>query len=92
MVNTALLDVDHHHLSGAQTAFFADFGGVEGQNAHFGGHHDGVVVGNEVAGGAEAVAVEHAAGVASGAEQQGGGAVPGLHKHGVVFVERLKFG
>jgi hypothetical protein len=57
------------------------------QHAHFRRHDDHVVVGDEVAGRAQAVAVERRADLAAVGEGHGGRAVPRLHQRGVVFVE-----
>ena len=50
-------------------------------------HHE-TVVGDEVATGAQAVAVERRADERAVGEDEGGGAVPRLHEHRVVLVER----
>ena len=46
-----------------------------------------IIVGDAEAGGPQAVAVEGRADLAAVGEGDGGGAVPGLHQRGVVFVE-----
>ena len=58
-----------------------------GQHAHFGGEHDEVVVGDEIARRAQAVAVERRADLAPVGEGHRGRAVPRLHQRGVIFVE-----
>ena len=62
------------------------FGNVE--HADFGGHHDEVVVGDDVARRAQAVAVERRADLAAVGERHRRRAVPRLHQRRVVFVER----
>ena len=57
------------------------------QHAHFGGEHDEVVVGDEIARGPQAVAVERRADLAAVGEGDRGRAVPRLHQRGVIFVE-----
>ena len=91
-VDLTLLHVDHHHLSGLQATLLLDFGGGEGEGAGFGGEHHGVVVGDQISGGAQAVAVEHAACIAAVAEEEGGGAVPCLHGDGMIFIKCLQGG
>ena len=86
----AFLGIYQQHLSGLQAALALDFGGVEVQDAHLAGHHQEAPFGNGVPSGTQAVAVQDAAGVTAVAEQQGGGAVPGLHKDGMIFIERAQ--
>ena len=57
------------------------------QHADLRGHDDQVVVGDVVAGRAQAVAVEHGADARAVGEDHRRRAVPGLHQAGVIFVE-----
>ena len=57
------------------------------QHAGLRGHDDQAVVGDEIAGGAQAVAVERGADLAAVGEGHGGRAVPRLHQAGVILVE-----
>jgi hypothetical protein len=59
------------------------------QHAGFGRHDDEVVVGDDVARRAQAVAVQRRADLAAIGEGNGGRAVPRLHQRGVVLVEGL---
>ena len=86
----SFLRVNHQHFARLQPPFLFDFRRCEGQCARLGRHHHHVVVRNQVAGRAQAVTVEHAAGVAAVGEQQGGRPVPGLHEDALVFVERFQ--
>ncbi len=79
--------VDEEHAAGLQAAFLADVFGGNVDDAGFGGEHDEIILGDDVAAGAQAVAVERSADDASVSEGNGGGAVPGLHQRGVVLVE-----
>ena len=56
-------------------------------HAGFGGQHDQVVLGDDVAAGTQAVAVERGADDAAVGEGDGGRSVPRLHQRGVVLVE-----
>ena len=55
-------------------------GGVDVEHADLRGEHDQAVVGHPVAGGAQAVAVEHGADDRAVGERDRGRAVPGLHR------------
>ena len=57
------------------------------QDAHLRRHHDAVVLGDEIARGPQAVAVERRADLAAVGEGDRGRAVPRLHQRGVIFVE-----
>jgi hypothetical protein len=57
------------------------------QHAHLGAHDDEVVVGDQVARRAQAVAVQRGADLAAVGEGDRGRAVPRLHQRGVVLVE-----
>ena len=63
--------------------------GIDVEHADLGGHDDQVVLGDVVAAGAQAVAVEDGADLRAVGEGDRGGAVPRLHQAGVVFVESL---
>ena len=84
--------IDQEHLAGLQAAFLLDVFGFYGQHAGFRRHDDQVVVGDQIAGGAQAVAIERCADDAAVGEGDGGGAVPRLHERGVIFVEGPLFG
>ena len=90
IVYPALLGVYQQYLARLQTALLGNLRGVEVHHAHLRGHHHHVALGDGVACGAQAVAVEHAAREASVAEEQGRRAVPRLHQDGVVLVEGLQ--
>ena len=79
--------VHQQHLAGTEPGLFHNPGRVNVQHAHLGGENQIAVVRNVPPAGPQAVAVQHRAhGVAVG-EDDGGGAVPGLHHGGVVVVE-----
>ncbi len=83
----AVAGVHHEQLARADAALLQHFvrGVVPG--AHFGGQGDELVLGDDVAGRAQAVAVERTGGVATIGHDDAGGAIPGLHVHGVEVVE-----
>ena len=83
----AFVEVDQQHLAGLQPPLGDDVLLRDRQHAHLGGHDDAVVAGDEVARGAQAVAVERGADLAAVGEGDRGRAVPRLHQRGVVFVE-----
>ena len=56
-------------------------------HAGLGGKHHQIVLGDDVAAGAQAVAVERGADDAAVGEGNGGGPVPRLHQRGVVLVK-----
>ena len=79
--------IDEEHAAGLQAAFLANVFGGDVDDAGFGGEDDEVVLGDDVAAGAQAVAVERGADDAAVGKGDGGGAVPGFHEGGVVLVE-----
>ncbi len=85
--DAALLEVDEQHLARLQAPLLDDLLLRDRQHADFGGQHDEPVVGDEVAGRAQAVAVERRADLAAVGEGDGGRPVPRLHQRGVIFVE-----
>ena len=82
-----LVGVDEQHLSGLQPPFpdHLALGNVE--HADLGGHDHVVVVGDDVARRAKAVAIERRTDLATVGERHRCRAVPWLHQRGVVFVE-----
>ena len=84
----ALVEVDQEHLAGLQAPLLHDAALVYRQHARLGGHHHEVVVGHDVARGAQAVAVQRGADRAPVGEGDRGRAVPRLEHRGVVLVER----
>ena len=83
----ALFEVDQQHLAGLQPPLGDDLVLGDLQHAHFGRHHDAVVLGDEIARRAQPVAVQRRADLAAVGEGDRGGAVPRLHQGGVIFVE-----
>ena len=90
--DAALLQIDEQHLAGLQPPFLHDLSSGIGQHAGFRRHDDEAVVGDEIARGAQAVAVERGADLAAVGEGHGGRAVPRLHQAGVIFVEGAALG
>ena len=82
-----LLQIDQQHLAGLQTPLAHDLAVRHGQYTGFGRQDDQVVLGYDIARGAQAVAVQRGADLATIGEHQRGRAVPGLHHGGVVFIE-----
>ncbi|EHJ61206.1 hypothetical protein NSU_1794 [Novosphingobium pentaromativorans US6-1] len=89
--DAALFEVDEEHLAGLETPLADDVVFLDRKNAAFRGHDAQVVVGDQEARRAQAVTVERGADLAAIGEGDGGGAVPGLHQRGVIFVERAAF-
>ena len=83
----ALLEVDQEHLAGLQAPFLDDAVLGDRQHAALRAHDDEAVVGDEVARGPEAVAVERRADLAAVGEDHRRRAVPRLHHRRVVLVE-----
>ena len=59
--DAALLGVDQEHAAGLQPAFVQDAVRRDIEHADFGGHDDQVVLGDVIARGTQAVAIEHRA-------------------------------
>ncbi len=85
--DAALFQVDEQHLARLQPPFRDDLLFRAGQHAHFRGDNHLVVVGDEIARGPQAVAVERGADHPPIGEGDGGWSVPWLHQRGVIFVE-----
>ncbi|MNU94222.1 hypothetical protein D3C71_841800 [compost metagenome] len=85
--DAALFQVDQEHLARLQAPLLDDAVFGDRQRAGFGRQDDHVVIGDQVAGRAQAVAVQRGADLAAIGERDRGGAVPRLHHGGVVFVE-----
>ncbi len=85
--DAALFQVDQEHLAGLQAPLLDDAVFGDRERAGFRGQDDHVVIGDQVAGRAQAVAVQRGADLAAVGERDRGGAVPGLHHGCVVFVE-----
>ena len=87
--DAALLDVDQQHLAGLQPPLGDDVFLGHRQHAGFRRHDDAVVIGDDVAGRPQAVAVERGADLPAVGEGDRRRPVPRLHQRGVVFVESL---
>ena len=85
--DAAEVRVDEEHATRLQAALLHDRRLVDRQHADLGGHHHEAVVGDPVAAGAEAVAVEHRADHRAVGERDRRRAVPRLHQRGVEAVE-----
>ena len=83
----ALGRVDQEHAPRLEASLAHDALGGDVEHAHLRGQDDQPVVGDPVAGRAEAVPVEHGADHGAVGEAHRGGPVPGLHQRGVVAVE-----
>ena len=90
--NAALLEVDAEDLARMQALLDEHVLGRDVEHAHLGGHHHEAVLGDGVAGRAQAVAVEHRADLAAVGERDGGRPVPGLHQERVVLVVGAQVG
>ena len=85
--DAALLEVDQEHLARLQAPLLDDPALGDRQHAGLGGHHHQVVVGDDVARRAQAVAVERGADLPAVGEHHRRRAVPRLHHRRVVLVE-----
>ena len=86
-VHPALHGIHQQHLPGVQPLLGDDLVLRDGEHSHLRGENEPPVTGDIVAGGAQAVAVQHRPHHITVGEENGGGAVPGLHHGGVVLVE-----
>ena len=86
--DAVLVDVDQEHPAGLEPPLADDARRVEVEHADLGGEHDEAVVGDPVAAGTQAVAVEDGTDLGAVGEHHAGGAVPRLHQRGVELVER----
>jgi len=86
--DAALLEVDQEHLARLQAPLPDDLVLGDRQHAALGGHDDEVVVGDQVARRAQAVAVERRADLLAVGEDHRRRPVPGFEHRRVVFVER----
>jgi hypothetical protein len=87
-----LRGIDEEHAPRLQPALAHHLGGIEIDHTHLAGHDDDVVVGDPIAAGAQAVAVEHCPDDGAVGEGDAGGAVPRLHQRRVEAVERALLG
>ena len=90
--NGTVFEIQAHHLPGLQAAAFDDLFVGDLQHAVFGGDQQTPVFGDDVLGGAQAVAVQNAADVASVGHTHRRGTVPGLEACAGVFVESPQIG
>ena len=79
--------VNQQHAAWLQTPFVANAFFGDWQHAHFGCQHHLVVIGDDVARRAQPIAIQRRANLAAIGEGNRGGAIPGFHQRGVVFVE-----
>ena len=85
--DAALRSVHEEHAPWLQAALANDAGLIDVGHADFGCHHDETIGGDPVAGGPQAVAVEHGAHDGAVGEGDAGRTVPRLHRRGMEFVE-----
>ena len=90
--DAAFLEVDQQHLARLQPPFADDLLLRDRQDAALRGEDHMIVVGDDVAGRAEAVAVERRADLAAVGEGDRRRPVPRLHQRRVVFVEGAPLG
>ena len=84
----ALIKVDQEHSAGLQPSLVLDDCRIQREHADFAGHDDPVVVGQIVATGPQAVAIQHRANVLPIGKHDRSRAIPGLHDAGQIFVKR----
>ena len=86
------LGVDEEHPARLQPALADHLRGVDVEHADLGGEHDQAVVGDPVARGAQAVAIEDRADLRAVGEDHARGPVPGLHQRRVELIEGTPLG
>ena len=84
-----LFEVNKQHLARLKPPLLDDLLFRDVEHAHLRRKHDEVIVGHEIAAGAEPVSVEGRADLATVGERHGGRTVPRLHQGRVVFIEGL---
>ncbi len=84
--------VHHQNLTGAHPAFGYNIFRLVGIHADFRSQGDVIVLGDHPAGRAQTISVQHTDGMTAIGHHQAGGAIPGFHMHGVVFVECTQVG
>ena len=89
MQHFAFLGIHHKNLARADPALGNHLLGLVAMGADFRGQRDKAVVRRDPARRAKSVAVQQAASIAPVGEHDPRGAIPGLHVHRVVLVERL---
>ena len=87
VVNLAFLRINQQNLSWLQASLRNHVAGLKVHYANLRGYHHHTLLGDGVAAGAQSVAVQHTACVATIAKQQCGRTVPRLHQDRVIFVE-----
>ncbi len=90
--DAALFEVDQQHLAGLEAPFADDLLLRHRQYPGLGGHDHMVVVGDDVARGPEAVAVQGRADLAAVGEGDRRRPVPRLHQRRVILVEGAALG
>ena len=85
--DAAFLQIDEQHLARLETPLLDDLLFRNRQHADFRSHDDEIVVGDDVARGAQAVTVQRGANLATVREGHGRRAVPRLHQRGMILVE-----
>ena len=86
------LGVDEEHAARLQAALAHDAARLDVEHADLAREYDEPVVGDDVATGSQSVAVERGADQGTVGEDDRGRAVPRLHEHRVVLVERAPLG
>ena len=89
--DATLFEVDQQHAAGLEAPLADDVVFLDRKHARFRRHDAEIVVGDEEARGAQAVAVQRGADLAAIGEGHGGRAVPRFHQRGVILVERAAF-
>ena len=87
--DASFFGIDQEHSARFQARLLEDAIRLDWQDADLRRHHHYVVLGDAVARGAQAVAVQHGAYDFAISKDHGGRSVPGFHHRTVVFVKRL---
>ena len=85
--HTARHRVHQQHFTRVKALFFQNMFGRDIQHSHLGGQNQTSVVRDIIAGGPQAVAVQHRADLVAVGKYDGGRPVPGLHHGGVILIE-----
>ncbi len=90
--NPALIKIDEQHLARLQAPLFQDAVLGYGQGTGFGSQDDHIVIGNQVTGRTQAIAVQGCANLAAIGKCHRSRPIPGLHFGRIVLIESTTVG
>ena len=85
------IQINQQHAAWLQAPFVANAFLGDWQHAHFRCQHNLIIIGDDVARGAQPVAIQRRANLAAIGEGNGGRPIPGFHQRGMVFIESATF-